>query len=672
MKTFFMNIKSVVAALATTALLASSTVSCSYDDTKIWNEIDQIKQEIVDLSTQVANELSALNSLVSGMTTVTDVSQKSDGSTVVTLSDGTKITVYPKGTEVPANTITTVEIDGVLYWAYFDGLGTAQPIVVGGKNVPVADVAPQTKVNAETGAIEVSFDGGKTWITTGYSESDECSLFADVDVVYSDWQVDAEGNPIALYCVITLHDGTAIKVGMQNGNIILPMDAVFVAYGEEASIVVEVDDAADYMTQVPRGWACDVKHDAKADRMTLTFKAPTYEHVQGGYADVEGVAKLMVVFNNGSSAIASVKVSTNPATINFTEKGVYVEASYGTNYLLCGIIPSANFKQSTLTNYCNDILAKGDAAGANAQKYVRQVSFMEETVVFVPYEELTETAMTTGTEYTFWYVVPRDAATEDGSMYVVENEMVSHKYTHSTITLELVESGIFDATVKFSAEGSLGYMLGYELAEEFDAAELAAYYTEHPELLYFDNKHTTYEGSFLEFFDPYTQSLAPGTKYVAWIINKPATSAILVDNIDYVEFETKPFADGGTIEVVTSDENIEYTRIAMNLSTVEGHVAIYYNIVPSHMASAYPDDTYRKDMLLSEGTRVISDTAVPVLYDKAKAGDKLTLFAMAVDKEGKFGKIMVKEYTTKNFEYNSLALTLTLEDYKVDDTKTAV
>lgn len=667
-----MNIKSVVAALATTALLASSTVSCSYDDTKIWNEIDQIKQEIVDLRTQVENELSALNSLVSGMTTVTDVSQKSDGSTVVTLSDGTKITVYPKGTEVPANTITTVEIDGVLYWAYFDGLGTAQPIVVGGKNVPVADVAPQTQVNAETGAIEVSFDGGKTWITTGYSESDECSLFADVDVVYSDWQVDAEGNPVALYCVITLHDGTAIKVGMQNGNIILPMDAVFVAYGEEASIVVEVEDAADYMTQVPRGWACDVKHDAKADRMTLTFKAPTYEHVQGGYADVEGVAKLMVVFNNGSSAIASVKVSTNPATINFTEKGVYVEASYGTNYLLCGIIPSANFKQSTLTNYCNDILAKGDAAGANAQKYVRQVSFMEETVVFVPYEELTETAMTTGTEYTFWYVVPRDAATEDGSMYVVENEMVSHKYTHSVITLELVESGIFDATIKLSAEGSKGYMVGYELAEEFDATELAAYYTEQPEYLYFDHTETSYEGSLLEFFDPYTQSLAPGTKYVAWIINKPATSAILVDNIDYVEFETKPFADGGTIEVVTSGENIEYTRLAMNLSTVEGHVAIYYNIVPSHMASAYPDDTYRKDMLLSEGTRVISDTAVPVLYDKAKAGDKLTLFAMAVDKEGKFGKILVKEYTTKNFEYNSLALTLTLEDYKVDDTKIAV
>ncbi len=667
-----MNIKSVVAALATTALLASSTVSCSYDDTEIWNEIDQIKQELVDLRTQVENELNALNSLVSGMTTVTDVSQKSDGSTVVTLSDGSKITVYPKGTDVPANTITTVEIEGVLYWAYFDGLGTAQPILVNGKNVPVADVAPQTKVNDETGAIEVSFDGGKSWITTGYTESDVCSLFADVDVVYSDWQVDADGNPVALYCVITLHDGTAIKVGMQHGHLILPMDSVFVAYGGEATIYVDVEDAADYMTQVPRGWACDVKHEAKNDRMILTFKAPTYEQVQAGYADIEGVAKLMVVFNNGSSAIASVKVSTNAVTVNFTHEGVYVEASYGTDYILCGIIPSSSYKASTLTNYCNDILAKGDAAGANAQKYVRQVAFMDEKTIFTPYEELREEAMVVGTEYTFWYVVPRDGATSESSMYVVENEMVSYKYTHSVITLELVESGIFDATVKFGAEGSLGYMLGYELAEEFDAAELAAYYTEHPELLYFDNKHTAYEGSFLELFDPYAQSLNPGTKYVAWCINKPATQSLVEDNVVYVEFETSPFADGGTIEVVASDENIEYTRLSMNLSTVEGHVAIYYNILPSHMASAYPDDTYRKEMLLSEGKNVISDKPVPVFYDKAKAGDKLTLFAMAVDKEGKFGKILVKEYTTKNYEYNALALTLTLEEYKVDDTKISV
>lgn len=673
MKKFFISIKSVVAAIATTALLASSVVSCSYDDTKIWKEIDQIKQDIVDLRTQVENELNALSELVDGMTTITDVSQKSDGSTVVTLSNNTKITIYPKASEVeiPSDIITVEESDGVLYWAKYDGLGNKSPILVNGEKVPVSQGAPKTQVNAETGAIEVSFDGGKTWITTGYTESVADSLFTDIDVVYSEWQVDADGNPLALYCILTLNDGSVIKVGMQNARIILPYDSVFAAYGETASIVIDVEDAADYMTQVPRGWTCDVKHETKAARMTLIYRAPTYEMVQGGYADTEGVSKLMVVFNNGSSAIASIRVSTNPAKVNFTEEGVYVEASYGTNYMLCGIIPSTSYKASTLETYCNKVL-DGSASEA-VKKYVYELAFNETSVAFIPYEDLRADGLVAGTAYTFWYAVPREPQTADGAMYVVANEMIGCPYTHSLITMELVESSIFDVNIKFSAAGSTGYMLGYELAEEFDAAELAAYYTENPEYLVCNKTEQTYEGSFLGLFDPYTQSLVPGTKYVAWCITKPATSVILEDHVHFLEFETMPFIDGGDIEVTTTNEVIEYTRISMNLTTEEEHVAIYYNIMPSNYATAYPDDDYRKEMLLTEGTRVITDDDVYVLYSKAKAGDKLTLFAMAVDKDGKFGKILIKEYTTKDYEYNDLALTVSkTDDYKVDDTKIAV
>lgn len=673
-----MSIKSVVAATALTALLASSMVSCSYDDTKIWKEIDQIKQEIVDLRTQIENELQALSELISGQKTIKDVKPQSDGSTVVTLSDGTKITIHPKSNvTVPSDIVTVYEESGILYWATYDGIGNKTPIVVDGKKVPVSEAAPKTQVNAETGAIEVSFDGGKTWMTTGYTESAADSLFAGIEVVYSEWQKDADGNPVALYCIITLNDGSSIKVGMQNGRLILPVDTIFAAYGQQMSLVVEVEDAADYMTQVPRGWMCDVEHDAKNNRMVLTFTAPTYAEVQAGSADLEGIAKLMVVFNNGSSAIARVKVSTNPAKVNFTEEGVHLEASYGTGYMLCGIVASTSYKAATLTNYCNDILKNGfNAAGANAQKYVREIAFMEENTMFIPYtsedaEELslTATALKAGTEYTFWYVVPHEG---DETSTVLENEIVACKYTHSIISLEVTQTSIFDVDIKFSAEGSLGYMLGYKLAEEFDAAELVAYYNENPEYLLCNKTETPYEGSFLKFFDPYTASLTPGTEYVAWCITKPATPVILEEHVHFVKFSTMPFIDGGDIEVNVSNESIEYTRVSMILDTVDSHVAIYYNIMPSYMATAYPDDTYRKEMLMTEGTRVITDKAVPVLYEKAKAGDKLTLFAMAVDKDGKFGKILVKEYTTKDFEYNDLAVKLTLEDYKVDDTKISV
>lgn len=666
-----MSIKAAVATMTTAAILASSAVSCSYDDSELWGEINQIKQEVADLRTQVENELSALNELVNGLVTITDVKQQSDGSTLVTLSDGRKITIYPKNEQkVPTDVITTYEENGVLYWAKYDGLGNPQPILVNGKKVPVADVAPQTKVNAETGAIEVSFDGGKTWMTTGYSESVADGLFAGIEVVYSDWQVDGDGNPLALYAIITLNDGTSIKVGMQNGRLILPIDSVFVAYGDTTTITVEVEDAADFMTQVPRGWTCEVKHSAKEARMTLAYTAPTYESVQAGYADLGGVSKLMVVFNNGTSAIASIKVSTNPAAVYFTEEGAYIEASFGTNYLLCGILPTSSFKPATLVSYCNSILDGSATDGSNAKKYVREVAFMEEYSTFMSYADLSNAKMTAGTQYTFWYVVPRTDA--ESNMYVVENEMVACPYTHSVSSFEVTEASFFDVDIKFSAAGSLGYFLGYDLASEFDASEIAAYYTEYPDYLYFNKTEQSYEGSFLSLFDPYTASLVPGTEYTAWYITKGSSLVILEDNVRSWNFSTKPFVDGGDVEIITSNDVVEYTRLSTTLSTTAGHVAIYYNIVPSYMATAYPDDTYRKEMLLTEGTRVITDKSVPVSYDKAKAGDKLTLFAMAVDAEGKFGKILVKEYTTKNFEYNSIELKLNLTDYKVDDTKVEV
>ena len=668
-----MSIRSVVATTALTALLASSMVSCSYDDTKIWNEIDKIKQEIVDLRTQIDTELKALTELVSGQKSIKDVKPQSDGSTIITLSDGSKITIYPKSNvEVPSDIVTVYNEDGVLYWATYDGIGNRAPILVDGKKVPVSDVVPQTRVNAETGAIEVSFDGGKTWMVTGYTESAADTLFTDIQVVYSDWQVDNEDNPVPLYCIITLNDGSSIKVGMQNGSLILPYDMVFAAYGSTTSLIIEVEDVADFMTQVPRGWACDVKNEPKNDRMTLSLTAPTYAQVSNGSADNEGVVKLMVVFNNGSSAIASIKVSTNAVMANFTEEGVHVEASYGTNYILCGIIASKNYNATTLVPYCNKVL--DGSADASIEKYVYQVSFMDSTTTFIEYTDFANmpNGLTAGTEYTFWYVVPREGATDDAAMTVVANEFVASKYTHSIITLEYVDNSIFDVYIKFSAEGTLGYMLGYDLAEEFDAAEIAAYYTENPDDLMCKKTVTSYEGSFLEFFDPYTQGLIPDTEYVAWCITKPATPVVLEEHVHFVKFSTKPFVDGGDIEVNVSNEVIEYTRISMDLNTEAGHVAIYYNIMPSYMATAYPDDTYRREMLLTEGTRVITDGVVPVLYAKAKAGDELTLFAMAVDQEGKFGKIMVKEYTTQDFEYNDLDLKLTTVDYKVNDTKVAV
>ena len=658
MKRIFKNAKAVVASVLMTAVVSSSLVSCQYDDTPLWNEINNMKQEIADLRQQLEDELNAIKDMVNGLVTITDVKAQQDGSKQIILSDGTKINVYPKADEVPAGLVTTKVVDGVLCWAQFDGLGNAQPIYVNGKVVPVADATPKTQVT--DGVIEVSFDNGATWIQTGYTESVADSIIKDVKVVYSDWRTDENGNKLALYCLVTLADGTEVKVGMQNGRIILPYDSIFAAYGETLPFALDAEDAADFLVTTPKGWECEVNHNVKGGTMTLYFAAPTLEAIESGAAVSNGVVKLMVTFNNGSSAIASIKVSTNPAKIYYTLEGVHIEAGYGANYILCGIIPATDYKINTVMGWCNQVL------GGSTVSYVSQVSFMEETSAYLTYKELRSQGMKVGTEYIFWYTVPR--TNEDGDLYLTEAEFFTENYTHSSVSFQMTKASFFDVDVKFTAKSSANYMLGYAKAEEFDAAYIAEYYTEHPDYLAATHENMEYTGSFVELFTN-GAALEYGTEYVAYYIAENSKHVYLEDNVVSWNFSTEDYTRGGEMEVnVVGEPTVAYNYIEMTLNTAEEHIMMFYNAMPSYMASAYPTDDYIIDMLLEEGTMVKSNEAVAARYAGVQPGTKLTFFAVAVDAEGKIGKPFKGEYTTKEIAYNDIELTTELVDYKIDNT----
>ena len=658
MKRLFMNIKSIVAVVAVTTTVALSSVSCQYDDGDLWNEIGNIKQELADLRATIESELNAIKELINGQVTVADVQQQADGSKLITLSDGTKISVYPKAEEVPANLVTVYNEDGVLYWAMYDGLGNPQPILVNNKMIPVADVAPKTQV--VDGVIEVSFDGGNTWIKTGYEQSEADSIIKDIEITYSDWQTDSEGNPLALYCTITFADGSYMNLGMQNGKLVLPFDSLFVPYGSMMPFTLEVQDVADFMTTAPKGWECDVELDSKNDRMTLNFSAPEYETIVSGEAKQNGVAKLMVVFNNGSSAIASIKLSTNPANAYFTADGVFIEAGYGTNYLLCGIIPSSSFNAEQMIKNCNNVLAGGTS------QYVYQLAFMESLTEFVPYSDMRSQAMVAGTEYTFWYIAPH--TDENGDLYVDANELTTLSYIHSSVEFKVTETSFFDVNVKFTVKGSQPYMLGLVKSEEFNAAELAQYYTENYDYLSASYDNMTFSGSILELLERTSQKLDYGTEYTLWYIAKNDTRVVLEENVYNWSFTTQDFIQGGTLEVVAGEPVVDYKTIDVELKSNGQHIALFYNAMPSYMATAYPDDNYVIEMLLSEGVQHITNEPVMAKYQGTEPGEKVTLFAVAVDADGKIGKPLKQEYTTKSFEYNDLEVTLTLVDYKVDNT----
>ena len=265
------------------AALACPVFTSCYDDSALNSRLDQVEKDVQTLSEKLAAlesklnlELTALQTLLEGkiaalqgevdkLVTVSSCTAQKDGSYEVTLSDGSKFTVYPEYEQDLTGLVTTTEIGGVLYWAvYEDG----KPVVVtdaNGNPVPVVDVTPQVRVDQETGLVEISFDGGIEWTAVGY---DTPCVFAGAEVVYTDNYTDEEEaeepdyyQETPMYVTLTLADGSTITVTIDGaasfmfasnyGGVIRTQ---YVSAGSTVTIPVAASNITDWVKEVPAGW----------------------------------------------------------------------------------------------------------------------------------------------------------------------------------------------------------------------------------------------------------------------------------------------------------------------------------------------------------------------------------------------------------------------------------
>ena len=156
------------------ALVAFALTGCK---SKVWNEIDGIKERLTALEDAVQktnSDIIALRNIVNALQNnvyVTNVETTADGYTIH-FSDGTSavITNGQDGTNAPIISIRQ-DADGNYYWT-IDG----EWLLVDGVKVKAngqdgangADaVTPQVRINEDTKEWEISTDGGLTWIPTG-------------------------------------------------------------------------------------------------------------------------------------------------------------------------------------------------------------------------------------------------------------------------------------------------------------------------------------------------------------------------------------------------------------------------------------------------------------------------------------------------------------------------
>lgn len=284
------------------ACVALAAVSSCYDDTDLRNSVDDLTGRVESLEEfrdQVQSDITSLQDIIEKIqsaVTIDNVVDDGDGYTI-NFSDGTSITIKDgvDGEDgMPPPSITVVEEDGVYYWALENADGSVDFIEgPDGERIPVTGdaVAPQVRINPQTGNWEISTDGGQTWQDTGMPSTGGSgdSIFESVD------QDDS-------YVYLTLRGGTVItlpKTTELSFSFGVEEEILYFAAGESKTLDYKMSGAATVVITKPDGWKASIESEG------FVITAPVTENT---FAETAGMISVILTAENGQSLVAEQEV----------------------------------------------------------------------------------------------------------------------------------------------------------------------------------------------------------------------------------------------------------------------------------------------------------------------------------------------------------------------------
>ena len=316
-------------------------VSC-YDDSKLWEGIEDLKGRVSALEQKLNEQVETLNAEIAKLdakVAVVDV-KKVEDNYVLTFADGSKLTVAAGGTK---GFVTTVDIEGTTFWAILDENGEPQILDA----VVHPDTQLKFSVNPDTYEVSVSYDNGKTWVPTGVKVKDETTLNVFTALDYK------EG---ADFLTITV-GGKQYRLPVYNddtSSIVLGRSDFFLRYeGVKEVTLTAVDMPEYYVMSKPDGWKASLVDNV------LTVTAPTKAAVKIGAAETEGEILVHATTTEGKCKIAKIDVTAGEgltldvdADGNVTIKNAYTSVqvneqmeteSFGFSPFTIGIMPAAEY-----------------------------------------------------------------------------------------------------------------------------------------------------------------------------------------------------------------------------------------------------------------------------------------------------------------------------------------
>ena len=282
------DIAAVVADVEKTNKLVSALDA--YDKT-LDGKIEDLEAALAAFEDQATKDLAAAVAKIA----VVKVEKNKAGNYVLTFADGNTLEVA--AADANANNtgvITTVDVDGVTYWAVIgaDGKTTVLDAAVH------PDTKLQFKVDPKTHELYVAYDG-KTWEKTGVIVNDDTTINVVTDFV------DAED-----YVTVTVagKEYKLPKYVADNSELTFGRDEVYFAYGASKNLALVSEGITEYyVMSKPDGWKASIE-DGK-----VVVTAPTTPFIEVGIAEAKGELLIHATTETGACKVVKVDLVSGPA-----------------------------------------------------------------------------------------------------------------------------------------------------------------------------------------------------------------------------------------------------------------------------------------------------------------------------------------------------------------------
>lgn len=611
---------------------------------------------------------------------VINVAKNEAGDVVITFADKSTVTVPAN----PATGIVTV-VDG--QWA----------VVVNGEVTPLeAEVNPDTKLAFKVveNVLNVSYDGGETWVPTGAVVNDDTTINVVEGFEYN------EGDP---YLTLTVggKEYTLPVYKADNSSLVLGRADFFLRYEGSKKVELLAEGMEEYyVMNEPDGWK------AVIDGTTLQVTAPTKKAIEIGAAEAEGLILVHGTTADGKCKVAKVEVKAGPGLTlavdingNVTIENSYYgestnmwgDTSFGFSDFILGLATPSLFHEDpeAYVQVYNDTWSApswDDIIFPSAYNIAEQGIYVEgeyetdivkttvaDAYFMMFYEDLPE-----GANYVVW-VAPADGEGKAVIEDMVYTDYVNIKWnvavketTHSDITLTAEVAGASKFIINAVAESSYNTEWNPMSFDEYMNAPMGgpwngfkSYGAAEALGLVVNVEEVPAEFKLSEILG---QKLAFGENYKIWVMpvfdhlaiydeanSMPEYDYYVYDfsAFDYedhflpfvLDAKTNDIVAGGAYAATLTLNRNDFTSIYVDVEVSEGTESVYYYWYTPEDFDAFESDAEIMDALFMDCYMPL-EASGQVNKTYINPGEEYYLATVSIGTDGKYGEVVAEKYST--------------------------